>query len=153
MQNSSTGSDPAIPSAILATLRTMPKQVAPFLMFQGDAERAITFYTSLFDDARVLDITRYGAEGPGPEGTIQVARFSLAGQEFLCSDSFVVHDFSFTPSFSVWIEVESEEELQRLYAALGDGGAALMPLGEYGFSRRFGWVNDRFGVSWQLNLS
>jgi predicted 3-demethylubiquinone-9 3-methyltransferase (glyoxalase superfamily) len=154
MQNSSIACSLAVLSAADATLPAMAKQVAPFLMFQGGvAERAITFYTSLFDDARVLDIARYGADGPGPEGTVQVARFSLAGQEFLCSDSFVVHDFSFTPSFSVWIEAESEAELERLYAALADGGAELMPLGEYGFSRRFGWVNDRFGVSWQLNLA
>jgi predicted 3-demethylubiquinone-9 3-methyltransferase (glyoxalase superfamily) len=132
----------------------MPKEITPFLMFQGGvAEQALTFYTSLFDDARVVEIARYGPEGPGPEGTVQLARFSLAGQEFRCSDSFVTHDFSFTPSFSVWIEVASEEELERLYTALGDGGAALMPLDNYGFSRRFGWVNDRYGVSWQLNLT
>jgi predicted 3-demethylubiquinone-9 3-methyltransferase (glyoxalase superfamily) len=132
----------------------MPKQITPFLMFQGGtAEQAMTFYTSLFDDGRIVEVTRYGAEGPGPEGTVQGARFSLAGQEFLCSDSFVTHDFSFTPSFSVWIETESAEELGRLFAALGDGGAELMPLDDYGFSRRFGWVNDRFGVSWQLNLA
>jgi predicted 3-demethylubiquinone-9 3-methyltransferase (glyoxalase superfamily) len=133
----------------------MAKQVTPFLMFQGGAvaERAMTFYTSLFDDGRILDVTRYGAGGPGPEGTVQVARFALAGQEFRCSDSFVSHGFSFTPSFSVWIETESEEELERLFTALGEGGGQLMPLGDYGFSRRFGWVNDRFGVSWQLNLA
>jgi predicted 3-demethylubiquinone-9 3-methyltransferase (glyoxalase superfamily) len=132
----------------------MPKQIAPFLMFQGGvAEQAMTFYTSLFDDARIDDLSRYGPEGPGPEGSVMRARFSLAGQEFRCSDSFVTHDFSFTPSFSVWIETESEEELERLFAALGEGGAQLMPLGDYGFSRRFGWVNDRFGVSWQLNLA
>jgi predicted 3-demethylubiquinone-9 3-methyltransferase (glyoxalase superfamily) len=132
----------------------MPKQIAPFLMFQGGiAEQAITFYTSLFDDGRVVEISRYGPAGPGPEGTVLRARFSLAGQEFLCSDSFVTHGFSFTPSFSVWIETESEEELQRLFAAFADGGTQLMALDDYGFSRRFGWVNDRFGVSWQLNLS
>jgi predicted 3-demethylubiquinone-9 3-methyltransferase (glyoxalase superfamily) len=132
----------------------MPKQIAPFLMFQGGiAEQAITFYTSLFDDGRVEEISRYGPGGPGPEGTVMRARFSLAGQEFLCSDSFVTHGFSFTPSFSVWIETESEEELQRLFAAFADGGTQLMALDDYGFSRRFGWVNDRFGVSWQLNLS
>ena len=131
----------------------MPREIAPFLMFQGGvAEQALTFYTSLFDDARIGDITRYGPEGPGPEGTVQLARFSLAGQEFRCSDSFVTHDFSFTPSFSVWVETEDEEELQRLFAALADGGRQLMPLDDYGFSRRFGWVDDRFGVSWQLNL-
>jgi predicted 3-demethylubiquinone-9 3-methyltransferase (glyoxalase superfamily) len=84
---------------------------------------------------------------------VQRARFSLAGQEFLCTDSPPVHDFSFTPSFSVWIETESEDELQRLFAALSDGGTQLMPLDDYGFSRRFGWVNDRYGVSWQLNLA
>ena len=121
----------------------MPKQVVPFLMFQGaNAERAMTFYTSLFADGRIVDITRYGPEGPGPEGTVQVARFALAGQEFLCSDSFVAHGFDFTRAFSVWIETESEDELQRLFAALGDGGAQLMPLDDYGFSRRFGWVNE-----------
>jgi predicted 3-demethylubiquinone-9 3-methyltransferase (glyoxalase superfamily) len=132
----------------------MPKRIAPFLMFQDrNAEEAMTFYTSLFPDGRVLDVARYGPEGPGPEGTVQVARFALAGQEFLCSDSFVQHAFSFTPSLSVWIETESDEELERLYGALREGGAELMPLGEYGFSRRFGWVNDRFGVSWQLTLA
>jgi predicted 3-demethylubiquinone-9 3-methyltransferase (glyoxalase superfamily) len=132
----------------------MPKQIAPFLMFQGGvAEQALTFYTSLFDDGRIVDITRYGPEGPGPEGTVQVARFALAGQEFLCSDSFVTHDFSFTPSFSIWVEAGSDDELERLFAALADGGRQLMPLADYGFSRRFGWVDDRFGVSWQLNLA
>jgi predicted 3-demethylubiquinone-9 3-methyltransferase (glyoxalase superfamily) len=130
----------------------MAKQVAPFLMFTGNAEQAVSMYTSLFDDGRILDLTRFGPEGPGVEGSVQFARFSLAGQEFLCTDSPPVHAFTFTPSFSVWIETESEEELQRLFSALGDGGTQLMPLENYGFSRRFGWVNDRYGVSWQLNL-
>jgi predicted 3-demethylubiquinone-9 3-methyltransferase (glyoxalase superfamily) len=134
----------------------MPKQIAPFLMFTGAAEEAMTFYTSLFEDGRIVDITRFGADGPGGPGAagmVQFARFSLAGQEFLCTDSPPVHDFTFTPSFSVWIETESEAEIERLFEALGDGGSQLMPLGDYGFSRRFGWLNDRFGVSWQLNLA
>jgi predicted 3-demethylubiquinone-9 3-methyltransferase (glyoxalase superfamily) len=132
----------------------MAKQIAPFLMFQErNAEEAMTFYTSLFDDGRVVEVSRYGPDGPGPEGTVQVARFALAGQEFYCSDSFVRHGFTFTPSFSVWIETEDEDELDRLFSALSEGGGVLMPLGDYGFSRRFGWVNDRFGVSWQLNLA
>lgn len=132
----------------------MAKQIAPFLMFQGGhAEEAMSFYTSLFADGHIVDIIRYGPEGSGPDGTVQSARFRLAGQEFLCSDSYVGHDFTFTPSFSVWIECESEEELQRLFAALADGGTQLMPLDDYGFSRRFGWVSDVYGVSWQLNLA
>lgn len=132
----------------------MPEQVSPFLMFQGGvAERAIELYTALFDDARVLDLTRYGSEGPGPEGTVFQASFSIAGQVFRCTDSPVTHAFDFTPSFSVWVETASEDELERLFAGLADGGKVLMPLDAYGFSRRFGWVEDRFSVSWQLNLA
>ena len=131
----------------------MPEQVTPFLMFTGDAERAIELYTSLFDDARVLTLTRFGADGTGVEGTVEQATFSLAGQVFRCFDSPPVHDFTFTPSFSIWVETASEEEQERLFAGLSEGGAVLMELGDHGFSRRFGWVNDRFGVSWQLNLA
>jgi predicted 3-demethylubiquinone-9 3-methyltransferase (glyoxalase superfamily) len=131
----------------------MPEQVTPFLMFTGDAERAIELYTSLFDDARVVTLVRWGADGQGAEGTVQQATFSIAGQEFRCFDSPPVHAFTFTPSFSIFVEVASAEELERLFAGLSDGGGVLMPLGDYGFSRRFGWVNDRFGVSWQLNLA
>jgi predicted 3-demethylubiquinone-9 3-methyltransferase (glyoxalase superfamily) len=136
------------------SLLGVAKHSAPFLMFQnGDAEPAMTLYTSLFDDGLIRDVSRYGPDGPGPVGTVQVARFCLAGQDFLCSDSFVTHAFTFTPSLSIWIETESEDELDRLAAALGDGGASLMPLGNYGFSRRFAWINDRYGVSWQLNFA
>lgn len=132
----------------------MATKAAPFLMFQNaNAEEAMTFYTGLFTDGQVLDVAKYGPEGQGPEGTIMVARFSLAGQEVMCSDSPVQHGFGFTPSVSLWVETESEDELERLFTALADGGGTLMPLGDYGFSRRFGWVNDRFGVSWQLNLA
>ena len=130
----------------------MPKQVLPFLMFQGDAGPALDLYTSLFEDARVLELTRWGADGAGAEGTVQGATFTIAGQVFRCFDSPPVHDFTFTPSFSVFVDVESAEELDRLFAGLSDGGKVLMPLDAYDFSRRFGWVVDRFGVSWQLNL-
>lgn len=128
------------------------QQISTFLMFEGQAEEAMTFYQSLFDDAEVLAITRYGADGPGPEGTVQHATFSFAGQRFMCSDSFVSHEFSFTPSMSLFVDCDTEATLDRLYAALSEHGATLMPLDYYGFSRKFGWVNDHFGVSWQLNL-
>jgi len=129
-----------------------PQKITTFLMFEGRAEEAITYYTSLFDDAEVIGITRYGADEPGEEGTVQRATFALAGQRFMCIDSYVKHDFSFTPAVSLYVRCENEAELDRLYAALADQGTELMPLGSYGFSAKFGWVNDRFGVSWQLDL-
>jgi predicted 3-demethylubiquinone-9 3-methyltransferase (glyoxalase superfamily) len=128
------------------------RKITTFLMFEGDAEEAMTFYVSLFDDARILDISRYGADGPGREGSVRHATFSLAGERFMCIDSPAKHDFTFTPAISLFVQCESEAEIDRLHGALGERGRELMPLGDYGFSRRFGWVNDRFGVSWQLNL-
>ncbi|MER5649795.1 VOC family protein [Streptosporangium sp. NPDC002524] len=132
----------------------MSQKITTFLMFQdNNAEEAITFYTSLFDDAKVLAIARYGSEGPGPEGSVQHATFTLAGGEYMAIDSHVRHAFGFTPSVSLYVQCESDAEIERLYAALSENGEPLMPLGSYGFSKRFGWTNDRFGVSWQLNLA
>lgn len=129
------------------------KKITTFLMFEGRAEEALTFYISLFPGSEVREIVRYGAEGPGPEGSVVKARFALAGEELMAIDSFVKHAFTFTPAMSLFVECETEAELDRLYAALLDGGSAMMPLGNYGFSRKFGWLADRFGVSWQLNLA
>lgn len=130
----------------------MTAEMRPFLMFAGNAEEAMTFYVSLFEDGEIIDIARYGAGAAGPEGTVMLARFKAAGQTVLCIDSPIKHAFDFTPSFSFFVDCGSEAELERLYGALSDGGSELMALGDYGFSRRFGWVNDRFGVSWQINL-
>ncbi len=131
---------------------TTPQKITTFLMFEGNAEEAMTFYISLFDDAEVVSVSRYGAEGPGAEGSVQQATFTLAGQPFMCIDSPMKHGFTFTPAISLFVQCADEAELDRLYAALAERGAELMPLGDYGFSAKFGWVNDRFGVSWQLNL-
>ncbi len=130
----------------------MPK-VQPFLMFQGKGEEAMKFYVSLFPGAKILDVVHYGPGQPGTEGTVMKASFSIGGQTILCTDSAVKHDFTFTPSFSLFVDCDSEEEIERLSTALTAGGTALMPLDNYGFSRRFAWVNDRYGVSWQLNLT
>ena len=129
-----------------------PQKITTFLMFEGNAEEAMSFYTSLFEDAEVISLARYGADGPGREGTVQLATFALAGEQYMCIDSPAKHEFSFTPAMSLFVNCADEAELDRLYAALGEGGTELMPLGNYGFSPKFGWVNDRFGVSWQLNL-
>ncbi|HYD07517.1 MAG TPA: VOC family protein [Reyranella sp.] len=130
----------------------MVESVRPFLMFEGRAQEAMDFYTSLFEDGAVLEASRYGPEGPGAEGSIVVARFRVAGQEVMCSDSPVKHAFTFTPSMSLFVTCDSEAELRRLAGALDAGEAVLMPIDNYGFSRLFAWVADRFGVSWQLNL-
>ncbi|MFL8938232.1 VOC family protein [Rossellomorea oryzaecorticis] len=129
------------------------QKVTPFLMFQdGKAEEAMNFYTSLVEDSEITDIVRYGANDSGDEGTVMQATFTLKGQAFMCIDSNIKHQFTFTPSFSLYVTCDTEEELDHLYEKLDEGGQALMPVGNYGFSKKFGWLNDRFGVSWQLNL-
>ncbi|OIU71703.1 VOC family protein [Rossellomorea aquimaris] len=128
-------------------------KVTPFLMFQdGNAEEAMKFYTSIVEDSEITNIVRYGANESGDEGTVMQATFELKDQEFMCIDSNIQHQFTFTPSFSIYVTCDSEEELDHLYEKLNEGGQALMPVGNYGFSKKFGWLNDRFGVSWQLNL-
>jgi predicted 3-demethylubiquinone-9 3-methyltransferase (glyoxalase superfamily) len=128
-------------------------KIRPFLMFEGKAEEAMNFYVSLFRDAEVLHVLQYGPNAPGTEGSVMKASFRIGNQNVMCTHSFVKHDFSFTPAFSLFVECDSEDEIRRLYAALVAGGNAPMPIGKYGFSRMFAWVNDRFGVSWQLNLA
>ncbi|NVP55766.1 VOC family protein [Mycoplana rhizolycopersici] len=130
----------------------MVASVKPSLMFQGKAEEAMTFYASLFLNCAVDEIVRYGPNESGAEGSVATARFHIGDQSLLCIDSPVDHPFTFTPAFSLFLECESEAQIREIYAALSEGGEELMPLGNYGFSREFAWVNDRFGVSWQLNL-
>ena len=133
------------------------KSIATFLMFVGDqagkAEEAITIYTSLFDNSTIMSIERYSTNESEPEGSVKLARFTLNGVEHMAMDSTLSHDFTFTPSVSLYVECESSTEIEAAYNALVDKGQALMPLGDYGFSQKFGWVSDRYGVSWQLNLS
>lgn len=126
--------------------------IHPFLMFQGDGMAALNFYAAIFPDARITLLDRYGPGEPGIEGTIRRASLTIGGQSVLCTDSVVKHDFGFTPAFSFLVDCADATELRRLAAALAVGGFDLMPVGEYGFSALFAWVQDRFGVSWQLNL-
>jgi predicted 3-demethylubiquinone-9 3-methyltransferase (glyoxalase superfamily) len=133
------------------------KDITTFLMFvgsqHGNAEEAVRFYTSLFDDSRIVSINRYGAGEEGPEGSVKTAFFTLNGKRFMAMDGPGPHPFTFTPAISLFVECDTLDEIERLYGGLSDGGMALMAIGDYGFSRRFGWVQDKFGVSWQLNLA
>lgn len=130
----------------------MSQRVRPFLMFEGKAEEAMRFYVSLFPDAEILDIERWKAGEPGAEGAFKLGRCAVGGQTLVCFDSPTPHDFTFTPSISLYVDCTREEEIRKVAAALAEGGKDLMPLGNYGFGRLFAWVADRFGVSWQLLL-
>lgn len=131
----------------------MPHTVATFLMFEeGVAEEAMIFYVSLFAGSKVERIERWGPGEQGTEGSLKRALFTVGGHNLVCFDSPVKHAFTFTPSISIAVDCEDEAELEEAFAQLSAGGEVLMPLDDYGFSARFGWVNDRFGVSWQLNL-
>ncbi len=122
-------------------------------MFEGKAEEAMNFYTSLFDQSEIVSISRYDENGPGKEGTVIQATFTLHGQEFMCIDSYVNHNFTFTPAMSLYVTCNTEEEIETAFNKLAEDGAVLMPLGAYPFSKKFGWLNDKYGVSWQLTLA
>ena len=133
--------------------KAMKGQITIFLTFQNnDAEEAMNLYVSLFDDSKITDIQRHGKEGPAKEGSIFFARFELNGSQFACSDSYIKHEWNFTPAVSNWVDCQSKEEQEKLFSALSENGQVMMPLDNYGFSQRFAFVEDRFGVSWQLNL-
>ena len=118
---------------------------APFLMFQGSCEEALTFYAAALPGCRIASLERK------PDGTVAMARLVLPGLEIMANDSPPVHEFDFTPSTSTFLTVDSAEDVDDLAAALGPDGKVHMPPDDYGFSRRFAWVQDRFGVSWQIN--
>jgi predicted 3-demethylubiquinone-9 3-methyltransferase (glyoxalase superfamily) len=136
-----------------ATRQSALPAVTTFLMFEGKAEEAIRWYVSLIENSSVSSIARYGPAGPGKEGTVVQARFSLNGREFMAIDSPVKHAFTFTPAISLFVDCASESEVDRLFSELSSGGQVLMPLGAYPFSKRFGWLADKYGVSWQLRLA
>ncbi|PLK44857.1 VOC family protein [Emticicia sp. TH156] len=127
-----------------------------FLMFVGEqygkAEEAIRFYVSLFKDSAIQHIEHYETDEPGGhKGKVKHATFTLAGQTYMAIDSSFAHQFSFTPAVSVYVNCETEEEIDALYSSLSEGGMIMMPLGEYPFSKKFAFIADKFGLSWQLS--
>ncbi len=115
----------------------MAQRITPFLMFEGKAKEAMDFYRSLFPDSRIEKLERFGPEGPGAEGTVLHAELVLADQRLRLFDSPVGHAFGFTPSFSLFVDCESEPEIDRLSASLSDGGQVMMALAEYPFAEKF----------------
>ena len=126
--------------------------ITPFLMFIGKAEPAIEFYKTVFPNTEIESMEKYKEGEPGKAGTIKLANVLIEGQRVKFTDSPPVHDFTFTPSFSFFVECKDEAELKERFAKLSDGGKVMMPLNNYGFSKQFGWTSDKFGISWQLNL-
>lgn len=120
----------------------------PFLMFQGRCEEALTFYAATVPETRLLSLDRH------PDAkSVAMARLSVAGLEIMANDSPPVHAFDFTPSTSIFLTVDGPENVDTLALALGEGGTTMMPPDNYGFSPRFAWIQDRFGVSWQINAA
>jgi len=125
----------------------MPK-IVPHFWFDREAKEAAIFYTSLFENSRILHTALLMGT---PSGDAETVSFELAGQPFeaISAGPF----FKFNPSISLMVSCGTKEEVDMLWKALSDGGEPLMPLGEYPFSGWYGWIQDRYGLSWQLMLT
>lgn len=124
------------------------KSATTFLMFQGQADEAIQQYQQWFSELQVESLT-YMEESQ----QVAMAVLHLKGLKIMVNDSVIQHNFTFTPSTSIFVECESIDEIDSLVAQILEGGQALMPLDNYGFSKKFAWIQDRFGVSWQLTYN
>ena len=139
-------------------------KTTPFLTFVGDqcgkAEEAINFYTSTFPNSEITSITKYTeGEAGGTPQLIKHGVFTLIGTAYMVSENNYNHAWSFTPGVSLFVECTSEHEILTLFEKLSsNGGKIMIPLdnydtGDYGFSKKFGWCEDTYGISWQLSLS
>ena len=130
------------------------QNITPFLWFNNNAEEAVNFYTSLFDNSSILNITRYNeqsaaASGQNPGNAMTVA-FKLEGQNFTALNGGP--HFKLNQSTSFFVYCESDEKIEKIYNNLADGGSIIFPLDKYDWSTRYAWVIDRFGLSWQLDV-
>jgi predicted 3-demethylubiquinone-9 3-methyltransferase (glyoxalase superfamily) len=112
--------------------------ITPFLWFESQAEEAATYYVSVFDDSAIGGISRYPENTPGPAGSVMTVQFELKGQEFTALNGG--SEFDFTPAVSLYVHCVDQDEVDRYWDALLDGGR----------SQSCGWVTDRFGVTWQI---
>ncbi|MFY9951517.1 MAG: VOC family protein [Candidatus Sulfotelmatobacter sp.] len=114
------------------------QKIVPFLWFDGNAEEAMNFYTSIFKNSKVGQITRCGDAGPGPKGSVLTAKFQIEGQEFMALNGGP--EFKFTPAISFFVNCETQKEVDELWEKLLAGGKAM----------QCGWLTDKFGISWQI---
>jgi predicted 3-demethylubiquinone-9 3-methyltransferase (glyoxalase superfamily) len=129
------------------------EKIVNHLLFKGRAEEAMNFYVSLFEDSRILNIERYNKEDVNEiPNSVKLAVFTLNGQTFMCEDSNLDHPFTFTPAISLYVQCKTENEINNLYENLVKNGKVFMEFMEYPFSKKYCWIEDRYGVSWQLNL-
>ena len=147
----------------MAETNSTPK-ITPYLWFADQAEEAANLYVSAFaaagsgaaaDASRILRMAHYGEAGAQATGTaagsVMTVEFQLAGQTFIGLNGGPV--FKFNPAISLFVSCDTSDEVDQFWATLSEGGEVLMPLDRYPFSERFGWLNDRYGVSWQFNLA
>ncbi len=113
-------------------------KINPFLWFDGNAEEAVNYYVSTFKNSRISHIERYGDAGPGPKGSVMIVNFELDGQPFIALNGGP--DFKFTPAISFLVNCDDQAEVDRLWSRLTDGGKEV----------QCGWLQDKFGVSWQI---
>src|SRR5437667_573526 len=114
------------------------QKISPFLWFDDQAEEAVNFYTSIFKNSKILNVTRYGEAGPGPKGSVMTLTFQLEGQEFMALNGGPV--VTFTPAISLFVNCKTQEEVDELWEKLSAGGE----------KSGCGWLKDKFGVSWQI---
>ena len=114
------------------------QKITPFLWFDGKAQEAMDFYTSIFKNSKVVSVSRYGDAGPGPKGTVMSAIFELEGQRFYALNGGP--QFHFTPAISFFVNCETQPEVDALWEKLSAGGS----------KEQCGWLKDQFGVSWQI---
>lgn len=114
------------------------QKISPFLWFDGKAEEAMNFYVSIFRNSRPGRVMRYGEAGPGPKGSVMSVSFELEGQEFMALNGGPM--FQFTPAISFFVSCETQDEVDRLWERLSEGGEA----------KQCGWLQDKYGVAWQI---
>jgi len=130
------------------------QRIVPFLWFDNQAEEAIGFYTSLFKNSKVKAVTRYneaGSHASGmPKDSVMTVNFLIGGKEFVALNGGPV--FKINPAITFMINCDSHDEINELWKKLSAGGTVMMELDTYPFSQKFGWLSDKYGVSWQLNM-